>query len=1488
MAMPLPTHALAHFHPLVRRWFESRFAAPTSAQTQAWPVIAAGENVLVSAPTGSGKTLTAFLSAIDALVTSRLATGAVSVLYVSPLKALNTDVRLNLLAPLDELRALFAQEGVAFPSIRVMTRSGDTPDDERRSMLRHPPEILITTPESLNLMLTAKQSRELFSGLKTVIVDEIHALAATKRGTYLMTAIERLALSAGEFQRIALSATVRPAQTVAAWMGGFAKSGPPQNTRYQARPVRVVVSTDARPMALSVRAPDVTVERGPDSADLWWSALADDLRRIIERNRSTLVFGNSRRTVEKIARLLNAGQSEPLAYAHHGSLSRELRFDVEERMKQGRLRAVVATGSLELGIDIGSVDEVILVGTPPSVAQTLQRIGRADHRVGGTSRASLFVLHGLDGVQGASMAELAGSGKVEEIKPIRNPLDVLAQVLLSMGCHALWSLDELYAFVRTIAAYHELPRRYFDLVVAMLEGRYADAPIRELRQRAVVDRTKNTFTSRPGTDFVLYQSGGTIPDRGYFHLRLADTKAMIGELDEEFVWERRLGDQFSLGTQAWRILNITHNDVEVSPADPHGPMIPFWKAEDSNRSTETSLALLDFLDFCEQSLHADDADDFAERLERRFAMDAVSAKQLAQFLERQREVSHAPLPGRGRVLVEYGKGSSPSETYQVILHTFWGGKVNRPLAIALGEAWERKYQSPLEAFATNDHIMLMMPEGVDVEELLALVPAHALDELLRSGLEKTALFGARFRENASRALLLPRGDARKRTPLWLNRIRAKKLLGSVLRFEDFPLVLETWREILEDEFDLTTLATILDDIAARRITLHVTRPAHLTPFSDGVVFRQTNYHMYLDDAATSGGRSNLADELFRDLFQSAGDLPAVPSALVEAFTSKLLRTHPDYRPSSRLDVLLAVREMPLLPRTVFATWLASSEKPQADDPLKSVVCYRLPGAADELVADAADLPRLLDLRGVAPSDLPWLALAADASAPPAIDHRAVPRRNDESSPSLLLGELLRGRGPLAMSDMTATLGWNEAELLPMLDELLESGSIVAGMLMQGRPERMFCDAEHAERLLRLARAARREATHAGLAARPITELPHFLLEWQGLGRATGSLASLQSALDRLFGFPASADLWEGAVLPCRLAPYFPSWMDTLFQSYGVRWLGCGKEKVSLVMMGEEDVLLEEEGDGTETAADDRTTEIVRHLRESGRGLGFAELATSTDESSATLAERLWNLAWQGRATTDSFETLRRGILSGFAAEPVQLTQTAGRAGFRRWQRSRPSSGHWQALDTERDTSPLARAERDKERARLVLDRYGVVFRELLEHELPPLRWSRIFRALRLLELSGEIVAGNFFAGIPGLQFASHEAVRRLGEPLPPESIYFVNACDPASVCGLAIEGLSTALPRRLASHWLVFHASQLLLVLQKSGKELSVIGEPAPAILENALGIYRFLLGREAVPQSSITVETINGQNASTSRFADLFRAIGFASDYRGMSLWKR
>jgi ATP-dependent Lhr-like helicase len=1530
---------LALFHPLVRRWFEGRFGAPTDAQARAWPAIARGEHVLVSAPTGSGKTLTAFLWAIDSLVTGRLAVGAVRVLYLSPLKALNRDVRENLLGPLEELRALFEQEGARFPRIRVMTRSGDTPDDERRAMLRHPPEILITTPESLNLILTGSQSRHVVGEVRTVILDEIHALAGSKRGTYMMSAVERVAFRAGELQRIALSATVRPADKVAAWMAGYHVTDPGPDARFSPRPVTVVHARDARPIALSLRTPDVDIVKGPDAADLWWQAVAADLKAIVAKHRSTLIFANSRRTVEKVARLLNAGESEPIAYAHHGSLAREIRLDVEERMKQGRLRAVVATGSLELGIDIGSVEEVVLIGTPGSVAQSMQRIGRADHRVGGTSRASLFVMHGLDGVEAASMAHMIGHGDIEDVHPIANPLDVLAQVLLSMGCAATWDVDQLYAHVRAIAAFHTLPRKHFDLVLAMLAGRYAEAPIRELRPRALVDRSKNTFSARKGAEMLLYRSGGTIPDRGYYHLRLADSKAVIGELDEEFVWERRLGDQFSLGTQAWRILNVTHNDVEVGPADASGPMIPFWKAEEQNRSTKASFALLDFLDQCEREV---DEPDFASRLAALHGMDAPSAEHLVRFLLRQREQSGAPLPGPRRVLVEYTRDPAASgEAAQVIVHTFWGGRVNRALAVALGCAWERAHGAPLDCYASNDHLMLTLPDAIALDDLptdlFGLVTSRNLDELLRAGLETTSLFGARFRENAGRALLLPRGDAKKRYPLWLNRLRAKKLLASVLRFEDFPILLETWRDLLENEFDLPTLRMLLDDLAAKRIVVHVTRPSRSTPFSDGIVWRQTNHHMYLDDAPAGGVRSNLADELVRDLFHDASAMPALPETLLATFASKLLRTHPDYRPTTPEDILLAVREQVLVPASVVDDWLRQLDAPaqavERDDAFAGLVSYTLPGASVRLVSDVADLPRVLCLRGglrdvgpAVPADL--RPLRGEAQEPILAYLRAHTYDSDAESAATLIAEFLQNRGPVAARELTATLGLSEAELTPLLDELLETQSIVAGELLHGSAERLLCDADNAERLLRMHRAARRASTARGFDPRPLQELPRFLCEWQGVGQSSGSLEALQGALDRLFGYPLPASLWEEAVLPARLGPYYPSWLDTLVQSYGLGWLGCGKQRITFAFQGDRDLFLDRadarderhrrDGNRDEGRTDDRREDDGREddgqhdgladeggapalaqdtdpaatvrraalavLANTPRGLGFFDLATATGAPSATLATVLWELAWQGRVSSDSFEVVRRGALSDFTAAPA--SGTTGRGGLRRWERSRPGAGTWTLLPVTSSRSPIETAELDKDRARIVLARYGVVFRELLEHELPALRWPRLFRALRLLELSGEIVSGHFFTGVPGLQFASHEALRALEAARPDGRVYMINACDPASLCGTGLPLAS--LPRRIAGHFMVYVGSQLVLVLQKAGRALTVLVEPGHPALAAALGIYRLMLGREFAPQSGLTVETVNDQPATTSPFADDLRAFGFGNDYRGLSLWKR
>ena len=1453
--------ALAPFHPVIRDWFARRLGAPTEIQTLAWPKILAGRHVLVTAPTGSGKTLTAFLVALNQLITGHFEPGRLRVLYLSPLKALGNDIRRNLLGPLSELSTLFSERGLAMPAIRVLTRTGDTPNDERRAMLRHPPEILVTTPESLGLMLTGRRAREMFADLEVVILDEIHALAGGKRGTYTLAQVERLTLFGRDVQRIGLSATVHPAARVAAWMGGFDCDRLAAGAIYQPRPVDIVGSTDRRPPAITVHTP-LPPAPGPEAKDLFWEALAKELRAIVNRNRSTLIFANSRRSVEKITRLINDGATPPLAYSHHGSLSRELRLDVEEHMKAGELRAIVATGSLELGIDIGGIDEVILLGAPPSIAQTMQRLGRADHRVGGQSKGQVFALHGLDGVEAATLVGLCGQGLLEETTPPAAPLDVLAQVLLSLGCAGPWDLDGLFAFVRRIAAYHDLPRDRFDELLAMLSGRFADAPLRDLRARATVDLVANTFQSRKGTDFVLYQSGGTIPDRGYFNLRLADSRAMLGELDEEFVWERRLGDQFTLGTQAWRILRITHNDVEVGPADPGKPMIPFWKAEEQNRSTLASFALLDFLDTCGARL-ADPA--FPIDLAKTHALPVEDGQRLIAFLSQQREACAGALPGRHDVIIEcLAEAGVPLETQQVVLHTFWGGKVNRPLSLALCEHCEREQGVPLEAFATNDQILLLLPDGVDPARIFDGITPDTLPDLLRARLQKTPLFGARFRENAGRALLLPRGDARRRYPLWLRRLRAKKLLATVESLPDFPIVLETWRELIEDDFDLPTLRTVLSELATGHIRTHVARPARPSPFCDGVVFRQTNYHMYLDDSPGPGAGKAPSATRLRELFE---DVAPLPMDLVATFARKLARVEPGYEPTSGEDLAFAVREQVFPSKALVDTWLSVLGQDVDPASLANGVLFTFQGGTVPLVCAIGDLPRLLSLRPAESAPVPFLASATLPIAEYLASH-STDGEADDASP--LLADFLAFRGPTTAAEITAHLGFSADAISSLADDL---GNAVVPCLVEGDPTPRYCDAEHADRLARLHRARRRDLAKREPA--PLARLPAFLARWQNLGAAGTGLPDLQAALEPLFGYPLPAEAWEEAILPARLFPYHPSWLDSLFQSFDLAWLGTGSNRLTLAIVNDLDLLVS-------APAETDPSPLLASLRADPRGRTLADLCVDGHRPSAETIAEVWRLAGEGLITSTTFETVRRRILGNFKDEAPRPAQASNRR--RGFARSTSHEGAFRALPEPAQGTPMDRALLETDRCRLLFSRYGILFRDLLERELPLLRWPRVLQSLRMMELSGEIVAGHFFADIPGLQFATPKALVRLGENDPPSTVVAMNACDPASPCGLGLPAF-THFPKRLPSNTLVIKGVDLLLVLSRGGRDLRAHIPPDHPSLPEALRVFRLFLDRQFHPGPAITVETINGEKAPSSPYAPVLRAFGFRPDYLSLTL---
>ena len=1521
--MPTPADVLDVFHPLIRTWFDDAFDSPTEVQALAWPKIAAGEHVLISAPTGSGKTLTAFLWALHQLLTGEWDSGKVRVLYVSPLRALNTDIRRNLQRPLEELAERFREAGVEAPGIRVMTRSGDTPQAERRRMLRRPPEILITTPESLNILLTSKGGRTLLTDLETVILDEIHAVAASKRGTHLITAVERLVPLSGEFQRVALSATIRPMEVIAEFVGGYRLSETEGGFAYHKRPISLVRSAAAKSYDVRVRYP--ASGAGPDlEEESLWQLLVDDFRNVIRRNRSTLLFANSRRLIEKVTRLINQGAGEDLAYSHHGSLSREVRAVVEKRFKEGELKAIVATNSLELGIDIGALDEVVLIQTPRAISSAIQRVGRAGHGVGEVSRGIFYPTHGRDFLDAAIVARSILEQDIESVRPIRAPLDVLAQVILSMVVAEPWNVDQLYAALRTSYPYRELKRRQLDLVVDMLAGRYAESRIRALRPRVSLDLIDNVLRARPGVARLLYMAGGTIADRGYFALRLQDSMAKLGELDEEFVWERSVGDTFTLGAQSWQIRKITHNDVLVAPARRGAAMPPFWRADAQDRDFFFSRKIARFLSAVEDRL---EDPELAASLRRDYRLEDAAAQELLEFLRSQKAAT-GRLPTAGCLLIEHCGGDQAGDDgkEQWILHTFWGGKVNRPLVLALQAAWQERYDEPCEIFHDDDCILLRLARGFEAREVLSLVQPDQVETLLRRRLEQTGFFGARFRVNASTALLLPRSGFRSRTPLWLHRQRAKKLLEAVSPYGDFPVLVETWRTCLQDEFDLENLKRVLEQVEAGEIMVCEVRTRSPSPFAAHLIWRHTNHYMYADDSAEADGVSHLRQDLLQELVFQSHLRPRLAPSLVEQFRRKVQRITEGYAPRPGEDLLHWLRERVLVREVEWQELIAAIARDHAhdiDEILRSVegraARVSLPGAETAAVVALDSIPRLLraldlELENLSPSSIvedrrldgEELAGVQRLAAAPKTEVDAKDETEAASWTALpdLVAEWAAFQGPYEPSLLTRVFGLDEDLLRELLQALQESRRVVIDQLTEGAQVLEVCDAENLEILLRWLRTSVRPSFEA-LDAQA---LPLFLAAHQGLTDRGDGVEALQDRLEKLFGYPAPAALWEAEILPARLDPYYPSWLDSLMQESELGWLGCGQAKLMFTFPSDLE-LFREAADGDrenvaqetvaqETVAQENVAQesVLAELFPQRRGkYDLAELGRHRGSSTAEVGDQLWRLAWQGRVANDSFVAVRKGVENKF--EPVELAAAGGRArssrrrsSFDRWKASRPYFGNWYRIEPAAGArDALEEEELTKDRIRVLLQRYGVLFRELLLREPPPLRWARVFRSLRLMELSGEVLAGHFFTGVRGLQFMSHAAFRELRRGLPEDAIYWLSAADPASLAGIDVEGLKGALPARLASNHLVYHGTQLRMVSKRRGRELDLRCGADHPHLADYFEVLKVLLTREFQPLTAIDVETINGEPAAGSpyraRLSDTFR---LTREPRSVKLWKR
>jgi len=1504
--------SLSLFHPDLSRWFAEAVGRPTAIQEAAWGRIARGEHVLVTAPTGTGKTFTAFLWAINDYITGKRVPGHTSILYVSPLKALNNDIRRNLTAPLSELMERFEAAGKAFPQIRVATRSGDTSQAERRRMLRYPPEILITTPESLNLLISSIGGRSILTAVETVILDEIHSLIPNKRGVHLITAVDRLVQLSGEFQRIALSATVKPVEKVAAFVGGYQTSGPPRDAVYHPRTVSVV-SPDALHEKTIGKAYDLQVcsptESAASSGNAIWDRMVTEFRQVREEGESILIFANSRRLAEKLALLINRQDSNPSAYAHHGSLSRELREGIETAFKNGLLKTIVSTNSLELGIDIGTLEKVLLVQSPPSISSAIQRLGRSGHQVGDVSRGIIFPTHPKGIAEAAAMIPAIVEQDIEEETPLQNPLDVLGQIIIAMTGVDTWEMDSLFQHIRTSYPYRHLSRDQFIGVLDMLQGRYADTRIPELKSRITVDPADNTVKAKKGALLTLYMAGGTIPDRGYYMLRHMKSRAIIGELDEEFVWEARVGQTFTLGTQNWRIHKMTHNDVFVTPGRAGAMVPPFWKADEYDRRFHFSERIGRFLEAAQARL-TDDS--FLHDLMSYHRLDAASAETLVHYLQRQVKHTGCPLPHRHHLLIEHmqsGPDGGPGN--QTVLHTFWGNSVNRPLAIAFESAWEERFGQHIDIRATNDCIIFLLPHQIDASELLSMVTGANLKSHLRKRLEQSGYFGARFREAAGRSLLLAKRKINERLPLWLARLQSQRLLTAVSKYDNFPILLEAWRTCLADGFDLRHLTELLSELATGTIKWTEAHVASPSPFARDVSWQQINRYMYMDDSLSTGGTSRTDSNLIQDLVMSPYLRPSVPQDVIRRFEEKRHRRYPGYSPDSPRELVDWVKERVAVPADEWrALWDAVSRDHQPDISqwmpyLDERLIQIKPAAKSEAVlivlrkaarriSRALYLPsdKILYFPISSGEDLGNGVESSEPVDPPAEDRASgmKPASGEESTESGIeekpeealngiLSEWIRFYGPLISDSVSKKLGISSAKTAAALGHLIDTQKVISGKLVEGvaEPTESVCDAAVYESLLRLKRTALRPA----LQPLAIDYLPLFVAEVQGIAHPENSREGLLSRIEQLLFYCAPADIWEKEILPSRLCPYDPAWLDSLMQETDLLWIGsqpgaAGKKRVEKKgVAGQICFAFESDLDLMENRPSEDTPSLLPSKE--GR-YDFSGLLDSTGLPPAQLTEKIWEDVWQGLVTNDTFIALRKGMEAKFTvarSRPAPSRQAdrrrrlRNRSRFTKWKAGLPSWGYWHSVEYPRKADDaLALDEVRRERIRILFSRYGVLFRELLRREMPGFRWPEIFRTLRIMELSGEALTGHFFEGIPGPQFVAPRELNRLEQlPHTENTVFRVHVMDPASLCGVGLDSLRGKLPRRLPGTHMVFRGTEIALVSERFGKTLTFHVDPKDPDIGAIIRSLHHLTERRFQPEKRMTIDTINSLPAAESPY---------------------
>ncbi|MCA1006378.1 ATP-dependent helicase [Rhodococcus hoagii] len=1503
---------LDRFSAPTREWFDGAFDAPTAAQLGAWESIASGAHTLVVAPTGSGKTLSAFLWALDRLASAGEADEkrTTKVLYISPLKALGVDVERNLRAPLVGITQTAKRLGFEPPEIRVGVRSGDTPTGERRKLIKTPPDILITTPESLFLMLTSS-ARETLAGVETVIVDEVHAVAGTKRGAHLALSLERLdMLRERPVQRIGLSATVRPHEEVGRFLAGSA-------------PIRIVAPPAAKTFDLTVRVPveDMTElgvsEPDPESmsptpqAGSIWPHVEEQIVDLILEHRSSIVFANSRRLAEKLtARLneiyaerlggtvdkqgkppaqigapteVNYGADPLLARAHHGSVSKDQRAIIEDDLKSGRLRCVVATSSLELGIDMGAVDLVVQVEAPPSVASGLQRVGRAGHQVGEISRGVLFPKHRTDLIHCAVTVERMTNGKIEALEIPANPLDILAQQTVAATALEPLDVEQWFDVVRRSGSFATLPRSAYESTLDLLAGRYPSDEFAELRPRVVWDRDGGTLTGRPGSQRLAVTSGGAIPDRGLFAVYMVgERQSRVGELDEEMVYESRVGDVFALGATSWRIEEITFDRVLVSPAYGLPGRLPFWHGDGLGRPAELGEALGGFL----RELSSSTPDEVTARCVAA-GLDTNATTNLAALITDQQQAT-GRVPTDRTLVVERFRDELGD--WRLVLHSPYGLRVHAPWALAIGARLRERFGVDAAPTASDDGIIVRLPDTEDTPpgaELFAF-ERDEIEDIVTDEVGGSALFASRFRECAARALLLPRRTPGKRAPLWQQRQRSAQLLDVARKFPTFPILLETVRECLQDVYDLPALRDLFGRIARRQIRMVEVETATPSPFANALLFDYVGAFMYEGDSPLAERRAaalSLDSTLLAELLGRVELRELLDADVIAKAERELQRLEPDRKVRDMEGMADLLRLLGPL-TTEEATERATADPvPWLDELVAHRRALHVSFAGRQWWTAIEDAARLRDGLGV-PLPIGTPAAFIEPVDDPLGD---------------LLGRYARTHGPFTVSEAAERFGIGSAVARDVLARLANEKRIVEGEFRPGASGSEWCDAEVLRRLRRRSLAAAREEVEPVSTA----TLGRFLPSWQHVGGSLRGLDGVVTVVEQLAGVPIPASALESLILGSRVRDYSPAMLDELTTTGEVLWSGAGQISgkdgwVSLHLADSSPLTLA-------PPVEIDLTDVHRSILDTLAGGGayfFRQLSDTlgaTDDTALTAA--LWDLVWAGYVGNDTLAPLRALLSDTSRATPSHRTpRRAPRAhAYRRLgrptmpTRSGPptAGGRWSLLP-EPEVDPTLRAHAT---ADLLLERYGVVTRGAVVAEEVPGGFASMYKVLTAFEDGGRCRRGYFVDTLGGAQFSTPDVVDRLrtysdsieGRHAASPAVTLA-ASDPANPYGAALpwppsmagDDAPKHRPGRKAGGLVVLVDGDLVLFVERGGRTVLTFTDDIGA-LRTAAESLATTVKRGGIDK--VVVEKVNGTTIHGNDFAPLLTEVGFSATPRGFRL---